>query len=126
VQSDVNEQALKRLQSASTTLNTNTANPLPLLRLYKLPASLSLLVPVARMCDAAAAHYSLTDDCAEYLTKTLRPSPCWFLLYASASLETCPNPVQASPISPYQAFAIARSSPFAVVRSSKVEDNPKH
>jgi hypothetical protein len=75
---------IKRLQSASTTLNT--ANPLPLLRLYKLPASLSLLVPVARsivlssarlcptrMCDAAAAHYSLIDDCAEYLTKTLRP-----------------------------------------------------
>jgi hypothetical protein len=41
-----------------------------------------------------------------------------------ASPETCPNPVQASPISPYQAFAIARSSPFVVVRSPKVDNNP--
>ena len=74
---------IKRLQSTSTMLNTT--NPLPLLWLYKLPASLSLLVPVARsiafsstrlcparMC-AAVANYSLADDCAEYLTKTLCP-----------------------------------------------------
>jgi hypothetical protein len=74
---------IKRLQSVSTMLNTT--NPLPLLWLYKLPASLSLLVPVARsiafsstrlcparMC-AAVANYSLADDCAEYLTKTLCP-----------------------------------------------------
>jgi hypothetical protein len=41
--------------------------------------------------------------------------PCWFLFCASASPETCPNPVQASPIPQCQAFAIARSSSFAVV-----------
>jgi hypothetical protein len=40
-----------------------------------------------------------------------------------ASPETWPNPIQASPIPPCQAFAIACSSPFTVVRSPKVEDN---
>jgi hypothetical protein len=39
--------------------------------------------------------------------------------------ETCPNPVQASPILPGQAFAIARSSPSTVVRSHKFKDKPK-
>jgi hypothetical protein len=86
-----------------------------------------------RCQTAAHAMLSSSPDCPRSTSSELRPTSRTPVCPHSttttrrrASPETCRNPVQASPILPYQAFAIARSSPFAVVRSSKVEDNPKH
>jgi hypothetical protein len=90
-----------------------------------------LLLPVLRRRTLAPRQpmppENLRSACcylvAKFSASSSIAAPCWFLFCASASPETCLNPVQASPIPQCQAFAIARSSPFAVVHLPKVEDN---
>jgi hypothetical protein len=71
------------------------------------PARLSLLLHCA---SPSPVHYAMIRSslsCAIeiFLRWTLFTQlPCWSLFYASASPEMCPNPVQASPIPPCQAF----------------------